>query len=110
MNQTVKKTGIALALAAAGMLGASTALAAGSTAANIHCYGVNTCKGHNDCSMKANSCKGHNDCKTADNACKGQGSCKTAGNSCAGHSSCKGQGFVAMSAESCENIGGTVGK
>ncbi|MCE0555874.1 MULTISPECIES: hypothetical protein [unclassified Motilimonas] len=46
----------------------------------VQCYGVNTCKGHNDC-------------KTADNAC-------------AGHASCKGQGFVNTPAKSCTDIGG----
>ncbi len=46
----------------------------------VQCYGVNTCKGHNDC-------------KTADNAC-------------AGHASCKGHGFVNTSAKSCTDIGG----
>ena len=48
-----------------------------------HCYGVNVCKGHNDC--------------------------KTAENACAGHAVCKGHGFVAMSAKSCGDIGGKVG-
>lgn len=45
------------------------------------CFGVNVCKGHNDC-------------KTADNAC-------------AGHGSCKGTGFVMTTAKSCADIGGT---
>jgi len=47
------------------------------------CYGVNVCKGHNDC-------------KTADNAC-------------AGHASCKGTGFVMTTAKSCADIGGKTG-
>lgn len=50
----------------------------------VHCYGVNVCKGHNDC--------------------------KTAENACAGHAECKGHGFVATTAKSCGDIGGTVGK
>ncbi|MBO9489707.1 hypothetical protein J7384_04945 [Endozoicomonas sp. G2_1] len=54
------------------------------TADLVHCYGVNVCKGHNDC-------------KTADNAC-------------AGHATCKGTGFVATTSKSCADIGGTVGK
>lgn len=58
--------------------GMSTSVAASS---QIHCFGVNTCKGHNDC-------------KTADNACKG-------------HGSCKGKGFIALPASSCSNVGGT---
>ncbi len=49
----------------------------------VHCYGVNACKGHNDC-------------KTADNACKG-------------HGSCKGKGFVGLPAASCSNVGGKAG-
>ncbi|MGO4221582.1 hypothetical protein AB4Y64_06965 [Lysobacter sp. TAF61] len=52
-------------------------------ASQVHCYGVNACKGHNDC-------------KTADNACKG-------------HGSCKGKGFVALPAASCSNVGGNAG-
>ncbi|MGH8028717.1 MAG: BufA2 family periplasmic bufferin-type metallophore [Arenimonas sp.] len=48
----------------------------------VHCAGVN-------------SCKGHNDCKTASNECKGMGSCK-------------GHGFVAVPASACAAIGGNV--
>jgi hypothetical protein len=84
-------TGAALALAAAGLVGcanagpssasASGATPAGSTSDLVHCYGVNTCNGHNDC-------------KTAENACTGQ-------------ATCKGHGFVAMPSKSCGDIGGT---
>ncbi|MCX4186686.1 hypothetical protein [Methylophaga sp. OBS4] len=77
-------TGLALAVAAAGMMGCaahSTSQQAGAEEV-VHCYGVNKCAGHNDC-------------KTADNACKGQGSCK-------------GKGFVSMSAEACADVGGKV--
>ena len=49
----------------------------------VHCYGVNICKGHNDC-------------KGADNAC-------------AGAASCKGTGFVGTTAKSCADIGGNTG-
>lgn len=49
----------------------------------VHCYGVNICKGHNDC--------------------------KTANNACGGHASCKGTGFVATTAKSCADIGGKEG-
>ncbi|TQV86407.1 hypothetical protein [Aliikangiella coralliicola] len=49
----------------------------------VHCYGVNQCKGHNDC--------------------------KTAENACAGHAECKGHGFVAMPAKSCGDVGGKEG-
>lgn len=49
----------------------------------VQCFGINACKGHNDC-------------KTADNACKGQGSCK-------------GKGFVTLPAATCGNVGGSTG-
>jgi hypothetical protein len=53
------------------------------TADLVHCYGVNVCKGHNDC-------------KTADNAC-------------GGHASCKGTGYVSTPAKACADVGGKVG-
>jgi len=76
---------IALATAAAAMFTVApvTMVQAGSDA-KIHCFGVNKCKGHNDC-------------KTASNACKGQ-------------ASCKGKAFVSMSKHACEEIGGSVDK
>jgi len=91
MSTITRASGLALAVAAAGLIGCSTPSNSSSPAASmtlakaaqVHCYGVNTCKGHNDC-------------KTATNACKGQGSCKA-------------QGFVALSAKACGDVGGTVG-
>lgn len=49
----------------------------------VHCYGVNICKGHNDC--------------------------KTAENACAGHATCKGTGFVSIPGKACGDIGGKPG-
>jgi uncharacterized membrane protein len=83
-NKASKTTGIALALAAAGALATAPMAVSAGEQANVHCYGVNKCKGHNDC-------------KTASNACKGM-------------ASCKGQGFVAMSAKACDDIGGKTEK
>ncbi len=86
MSISSKATGIALAVAAAGMLSTAPVFAgeASGSDAKVHCYGVNKCKGHNDC-------------KTASNACKGQ-------------SSCKGQGFVSVSSKACDHLGGKTGK
>lgn len=85
MKKSNKAMGIAMAVAAAGMLSvAAPSFAAGASDAKVHCYGVNKCKGHNDC-------------KTATNACKG-------------HASCKGHGFVAVSEKACDHLGGKVGK
>ncbi len=85
MSSTFKKTGITLALAAAGLFAASSMTAAaaphGDTKeAKVHCYGVT-------------SCKGHNDCKTDKNACKGK-------------AACKGHGFKNMTAKACKAAGG----
>lgn len=86
MSVIMKSTGVALAIAAASLVGCASYSASDKTASadnNVHCYGVNKCKGHNDC-------------KTASNACKG-------------HASCKGQGFVSLSASACDHVGGKVG-
>lgn len=84
MMNSKKAMGVALAMAAAGMMTTAAPVFAGATDAKVHCYGVNKCKGHNDC-------------KSATNACKG-------------HGSCKGQGFVGVSASACDHLGGKVGK
>lgn len=84
MSLLTKSTGAAIALAAASLAGCASFNAsdkAASTTADVKCYGVNRCKGHNDC-------------KTATNACKG-------------HGSCKGQGFIKMPVSSCDHVGGT---
>ena len=78
-------TGATLALAMAGLTSAVQAAPAGSSASStdlVHCYGVNVCKGHNDC--------------------------KTEKNACGGHASCKGTGFVAMPSKSCKVVGGAL--
>lgn len=46
---------------------------------------------------------------TGINACKGTGECGGKGHSCAGQNACKGQGWVkAASAQECTDKGGTV--
>ena len=85
-------SGVTMALAAAGLIAGCTtngsagsntvAASAAETVELAHCYGVNTCKGHNDCG--------------------------TANNDCGGQASCKGTGFVAMPVKACGDIGGTV--
>lgn len=86
MSLITKSTGTALAIAAASLVGcanyAETEKSVSATK-DVHCYGVNKCKGHNDC-------------KTASNACKG-------------HASCKGHGFVSVPAAACDHVGGKVG-
>ena len=86
MSLITKSTGTALAIAAASLVGCASYTATGDSvnATNdVHCFGVNKCKGHNDC-------------KTSSNACKG-------------HASCKGKGFISMPASACDHVGGTVG-
>ena len=86
MSVKSKVTGAALAIAAAGLFGCATTATMETSAGgseNIHCYGVNKCKGHNDCKSESNACKGHG--------------------------SCKGQGFVSMPEKACDHLGGKVG-
>ncbi|QOQ74519.1 hypothetical protein IMF22_24065 [Pseudomonas poae] len=85
MNFKSAAAGAALAMAAATMFAGVVTQAQAADTAAVHCYGINACKGQNDC-------------KTKDHACKGLGSCK-------------GQGFVAQpSADACMKAGGTVGE
>jgi hypothetical protein len=77
MTAVKKLTGIALAVAAAGMFVTAGVGSAGAAEdGKIHCEGVNACKGKSDC--------------------------KSAGNACKGQNSCKGKGFVAMSEKDCK--------
>ena len=85
-NISAPFSGAALALAVAGLASTSATFAAEKPAADktdlVHCSGVN-------------SCKGHNDCATATNACASQGSCK-------------GHGYLAMPSKACADVGGKV--
>jgi hypothetical protein len=85
-RSTAKKlTGLALATAAAGIFAAAPMTAsAGSNSAEVHCMGVN--------------------------ACKGKSSCKTANTACKGQNSCKGKGFVVVDKGTCDQLGGTAEK
>lgn len=87
MTVPIKTIGMTMAVSAAGLFAASVSAAVANpgqtgTVAQVHCYGVNACKGLNDC-------------KTEYNECKGQGACK-------------GQGYLRMSAQDCEDAGGIV--
>lgn len=74
-------SGAALALVAASLFASLPAQAAQQAqTAEVQCFGVNACKGQNDC-------------MTAQNACKGQGECK-------------GQGFKLMTQVKCDEAGG----
>lgn len=80
-----KRTGIALATAAAALFatGAVITPVVNATEGQVMCAG-------------ANSCKGHSECKTATSECKGM-------------NACKGQGWVHKgSKEECEEAGGKV--
>ncbi len=86
-NMVNIKTGVAVAVAAAGLFAVSVpAMSAGmADKADVKCAGANGCKGKSEC--------------------------KTAGGSCKGTNSCKGQGWVKVaSMEACKTAGGTVVK
>lgn len=82
MTTKATMTGAALALAAAGLFASIPTQVVAEENQSVSCFGVNACKGQNDC-------------KTAKNACKGQGSCK-------------GQGFKSMTLADCNTAGGKV--
>jgi len=87
MDKSKRKTISSIALAAtAAALFSTIPMSAAQAGENsmVHCFGVNKCKGHNDC-------------KTSMNACKG-------------HGSCKGQGFLAMTKQECMKAGGSINK
>jgi hypothetical protein len=79
-------SGISLAATAAIVAMSAAAISTPAMAAHggkqVHCYGVNTCKGTSDC-------------KSYDHACKGQ-------------NSCKGQGFKALTLKACKAAGGSL--
>jgi hypothetical protein len=83
MNSVGRGALIASAAAALLLSGGVTARAAEKDGGEIHCAGIN--------------------------ACKGQGSCAGADNSCKGKNACKGKGFVDLSsADECVKKGGKV--
>ena len=84
MAMTKRTTGAFVAAAAAGLLLAGCANSGGTkmASADVHCSGVNSCKG--------------------------QTSCKSAKNDCKGQNSCKGKGWLGMSKEDCSEKSGTV--
>lgn len=77
-----KTTGVALAVAAAGLFSIAPMTVSAGSDSEVKCFGVNKCKGHSDCKSANNSCKSKN--------------------------SCKGQGFVKMSKDACDKVGGSV--
>lgn len=85
MDRTAVKRGMLIAGAAAALIlaGQVSARAEEKSGGEIHCSGIN--------------------------ACKGQGACAGANNSCHGKNSCKGQGWVKVSsADECTKKGGKV--
>lgn len=70
-----------LAASMAGLMAAGvSAISADALAADVHCYGVNKCKGAGDCGGKSHACAGKN--------------------------ACKGAGFVSMPEEACLQLEG----
>lgn len=84
MTTKTASAGAAIALAAAALFAGVSTQAVAEEATTVHCYGVT-------------SCKGQNDCKTAENACKGQ-------------ASCQGHGFKSMTLAECNAAKGKVGE
>jgi uncharacterized membrane protein len=87
MNMNPAKSAFSFAAAAAALalanLAAPTAAIAGEKMdqKQVHCYGVNACKGTSDCKTAMHDCKGQN--------------------------TCKGHGFKEMTAKACAEKGGS---
>jgi uncharacterized membrane protein len=82
-KETIKGATLAIAAVSIALAGAAPAAKAETTAARVHCLGVNSCKGKSDCHTPKNACKGNN--------------------------SCKGQGWLYKeSAQACTDAGGKV--
>jgi hypothetical protein len=58
-----RKSGFALAAAAAVLFSSTPAMNALAADAKIKCEGGNTCKGKSECSTATNACAGQNGCK-----------------------------------------------
>ena len=82
MAKGLNMGGMLLASAVTGLLtmAAPFGSASAGDAENVHCYGVNKCKG--------------------------TGACGGKGHSCAGENSCKGHGFLEIDEETCLKIQG----
>lgn len=76
---SVAATAAIIAVAAAAT---ATPVMAADGAAQVHCYGINTCKGTSDCKSYNHECKGQNECK--------------------------GQGFKTLTAKQCKAAGGSL--
>jgi len=58
MSTATKLTGLVLAAAAAAAFAGTPAAASAAEIAQVHCLGLNACKGKSDCRTASNSCKG----------------------------------------------------
>ena len=72
MTSSSKFAAAALATTAAAVFSMApvTAAQAAGSDAEVQCYGVNKCKGHNDCKSATNACKGHGFVKMSKHACE----------------------------------------
>lgn len=57
------RTGVAVAIAAAGLIGCATDPSSPARVAKIECHGVNECRGQSDCGIARNQCGGGNACR-----------------------------------------------
>ena len=80
MKKENKQKFVVAAIAGLMAVAGSFAVQASAQAEDVHCYGVNKCKGTGDCGGK--------------------------GTSCAGTNSCKGKGWVTLSKENCLKMEG----
>ncbi len=66
----INKTAASLAIAASTLfVTAVPTTASAGEKTDVHCYGVNVCKGHNDCKTASNACKGQGFVSVSEKAC-----------------------------------------
>lgn len=80
MKKEKKQKFVVAAIAGLMAVAGSLSVQAVAQAEDVHCYGVNKCKGTGDCGGK--------------------------GTSCAGTNACKGQGWVTMAKDTCLKMEG----
>src|SRR5512137_1385269 len=59
-KETINGATLAIAAVSIALAGTAPAAKAETTAARVHCLGVNSCKGKSDCHTPKNACKGMN--------------------------------------------------
>lgn len=78
MQKSTRLSGIAMAAAAALLIGTAPLSAHAADAAKVKCEGVNGCKGTSACKTATSACQGQNSCKGKGHLLLSQSDCDAA--------------------------------